>query len=90
MTKKEAIALGESRFYLSITSRQVAQFQLFEDKLCMPFAVYRQAVAETLDRKVGIHEFTTIGRRQMQMELTGELEGTELIPSDKKVRLRRR
>jgi len=57
MTKENAIALAESKFWEGMTHRQIAEFQMCEEKLCMPFSVFHEAVEKTLGRPVYTHEF---------------------------------
>ena len=57
MTKENAIALAESKFWEGMTHRQIAEFQMCEEKLCMPFSVFHEAVEKTLGRPVCTHEF---------------------------------
>jgi hypothetical protein len=57
MTKEKAIALAESKFWEGMTHRQIAEFQICEEKLCMPFSVFHEAVEKTLGRPVYTHEF---------------------------------
>jgi len=57
MTKEEAVNLYESNFYSNMTAREIAIFQLFEERLCIPFAVFHKAVEESLGRPVVDVEF---------------------------------
>jgi len=57
MTRQEALRLVESRFWESMTSAEIAQFQLNEDRLCMPFGVFQAAVERALGRSVVTYEF---------------------------------
>lgn len=57
MTKEKAIALAESKFWEGMTHKQIAEFQMCEEKLCMPFPVFHEAVEKTLGRPVYTHEF---------------------------------
>lgn len=57
MTKEQAIALAESKFWETLTPRQIAEFQMAEPLLCMPFGVFQDAVEKTLGRSVFTHEF---------------------------------
>ena len=57
MTKEEAIAKAESGWWKTATPREIVAFQLYEDRLCMPFADYQQAVETVLGRGVWTHEF---------------------------------
>ena len=90
MTKNEAIALYESEWWKHLTDFERAKFQLFEDKLCMPFDVFHKSIEATLDRPVCKHEF---GRNHdgLQKELLGDApaptiqEIMDLIPEDKRI-----
>lgn len=90
MTKEQAILLYDSGFWVEMGYRDRAVFQMFEDKMCMPFEVFHEAVEKTLGRPVFTHEFG-LNRKGLQMELMGEaklpsLEDiVNLIPEDKRV-----
>lgn len=90
MTKDQAIALAETRWWKDKTPRQVAMFQLFEDKLCMPFDLFHQAMEVALKRAVFTHEFVR-NRDGLQRELMGEKpaptmdEIMEMIPEAKRI-----
>ena len=57
MTREQAIELAESKFWESMSFRERATFQLFEEKMCMPFDVFHEAIVKTLGRPVWTHEF---------------------------------
>lgn len=57
MTKEKAIGLFDSKFWEEMTQRQIAEFQISEERLCMPFDVFQKAVENTLGRPVWTHEF---------------------------------
>jgi hypothetical protein len=57
LTKDEAVALADSKFWEKLTPRERAEFQLQEDRLCMPFAIFHEAVEIALGRPVFTHEF---------------------------------
>ena len=88
MTKKEALELFESKWWEKLTHRQRAEFQLFEDKLCMPFDVFHEAIEQSLDRPVYTHEFG-LDREGLQKEFLGNkpqptlADIINLIPKDK-------
>ena len=90
MTKAQAIALGESKFWESMTHRQIAEFQMCEKKLCMPFSVFHEAVEKTLGRPVFTHEFG-LNYQGLKDELfNGEAAPTleeiiNLIPEEKRI-----
>lgn len=90
MTKEQAIALSNSKFWESMTAREIATFQLFEDRLCIPFDVFHAAVEKTLKRPVFTHEFG-LAMDSLRAELLGKRpapsldEIIALIPADKRV-----
>jgi lysozyme family protein len=57
MTRDEAAALYESGFWKQMTQEEIAKFQIMEERLCMPFKVFHEAVMKTLGRPVFTHEF---------------------------------
>ena len=90
LTKEEAIAFYENKLYEKMSAKERAQFQLVQDKLCMPFDVFHEAVEEALGRPVWTHEFA-LNREGLIKELNGEQEPPtfediiNLIPEDKRV-----
>lgn len=57
MTKEEAKAKYDSKFWEHLTATEIVDFQLFEERLCMPFEVFHKAVENVLGRPVWAHEF---------------------------------
>ena len=57
MTKEEAIEKVATGWWKDATPREIVEFQLFEDRLCMPFAEFHQMVGKVLGRSVWTHEF---------------------------------
>jgi hypothetical protein len=57
MTKERAIALFDSKFWEDMSHEERARFQMNEERLCMPFDVFHEAVEKTLGRPVFTHEF---------------------------------
>lgn len=43
LTKEQAIAFSENKCYESMTYRQVAEFQIEQDRLCMPIDIFHEA-----------------------------------------------
>lgn len=90
MTKDQAIKLYDSEFWESMSHKERAMFQMFEDRLCMPFGVFQEAVEKALGRPVFTHEFG-LNRKGLQKELLGESnpptfeEIINLIPKDKQI-----
>ena len=90
MTKEEAIALGETKFWEKMTHREIAVFQMNEPLLCMPFSVFHEAIEKTLGRPVFTHEFA-MNYDGIMKELMGDApppsfeEILNLIPADKRI-----
>ena len=90
LTEKEAIAFHDNKLYENMSAKERAQFQLAQDRLCMPFDVFHEAVEEALGRPVFTHEFA-LNRQGLIKELNGEQEAPtfediiKLIPEDKRV-----
>ncbi|MCW5648374.1 MAG: hypothetical protein KIS62_01375 [Ramlibacter sp.] len=70
LTQAEAIALAESCAWEAWTCQQRAIFQIIQDRLCMPFEVFHEAVEKTLGRPVFTHEFG-LSRERLTQELAG-------------------
>jgi hypothetical protein len=60
LTKEQAIAFAESGDWKDWTAQEIVKFQLFQDKLCMPFDVFHEAVEKVLGRPVWTHEFALV------------------------------
>lgn len=89
LTKEQAIAFYENKLYENMTLKQRAEFQLEQDRLCMPFDVFHEAIENTLGRPVFTHEFAF--RDELRKEFYGKKEAPtfeeiiELIPEEKRV-----
>ena len=57
MTKEEALAKYNSKWWVGKTPREICDFQLYEARLCMPFDKFHEAIEKALDRSVWTHEF---------------------------------
>jgi hypothetical protein len=90
MTLEQAVALHDSGFWKQMDYRERAMFQMFEERLCMPFDVFHEAVEKTLGRPVFTHEFG-LNADGIRKELLGERPAPSmedilnLIPADKRV-----
>jgi len=89
MTKKQAIKLAESKFWEKLSYHNRAKFQLFEEKLCMPFSVFHEAMEKVLNRPIWTHEF--IKAEELKKEFLKEKKAPSLqeiinlIPSNKRI-----
>lgn len=90
LTKEEAIAFCDSKVYENWTYRQIAEFQMEQDLLCVPFGVFHEAIEKTLGRPVFTHEFG-FNREGLMKELLGGKEAptfeeiVNLIPKEKRL-----
>ena len=57
MTTEEAIEMGKTSWWVGKTPKEIVEFQLFEDMLCMNFGDFHLAVEQALGRPVFDHEF---------------------------------
>jgi len=57
LTKEQAIAFSESESYKGMSYQEIAEFQINQEKLCMPFGVFHEAIEKTINRPVFTHEF---------------------------------
>lgn len=75
LTKEQAIAFAENKCYENMSYRQIAEFQMEQDRLCMPFDVFHEAIEKALGRPVLTHEFC-LNRDGLRKELFGKKEST--------------
>lgn len=68
LTAEEACKMAESAWYEGKTNREIVEFQLFEEKLCMPLSVFHQALEDTLERPVQTIEMSSEGWGALQRE----------------------
>ena len=73
-----------------MTPREIAEFQMEQDRLCVPFDVFHKAIEDALGRPVYTHEFG-LNRDGLRKELNGEKESPtleeiiNLIPENKRI-----
>ena len=70
LTTEEARAFFDRRAWKTWTHEQIAHFQIVQDKLCVPFGIFQEAVEKTLGRPVYTHEFG-LNRDGLMRELEG-------------------
>lgn len=93
LTQGAAIALYESGWWKGMPDRDVVSFQLFQDRLCMPFGDFHAAVERVLKRPIWTHEFAFVD--QLRNEFLGNRpaptfeEIINLLPQDKVILLYR-
>lgn len=90
MEKEEAVKLYNSKFWETMSYRERATFQLFENLLCMPFEIFHEAIEKSLKRPVYTHELG-LNVEGLRKELMGEQpvptlqDILELIPKNKRI-----
>ena len=90
MTREQAIKLAESRWWEGMPPKDIATFQLHEERLCMPFDVFHEALEKAIGRPVFTHE-RGLDAEGIKRELLGDRpaptmeEIIALIPADKRV-----
>jgi hypothetical protein len=57
LTEKQAIALADSKVWENWTDEEIVRFQLFQERLCMDFERFHNAMSSVLSRPVFTHEF---------------------------------
>jgi hypothetical protein len=88
--RDKAVALAISEWWLGLTPREIATFQLFTEELSMPFGIFHEALEKTLGRPVWTHEFA-LNFDGIAAELLGEKgaptmeEIINLIPAAKRI-----
>lgn len=90
LTKEEAINFYDNKLYEEMNYKEKAVFQMQQDRLCMPFDVFHEAVEKTIGRPVFTHEFG-LNRDGLMKEILGEKEPptfdeiVRMIPKEKLV-----
>lgn len=57
LTKEQAIAFHDNEQWKGMSFKQKAILQISQEKLCMPFGIFHEAVEKTIGRPVFTHEF---------------------------------
>ena len=90
LTKEQALEFNDSKKYEAMSDREKAEFQIMQDRLCMPFSVFHEAVTKTIGRDVYTHEFG-LNREGIQAEIFDRKEAPSLediislLPADKTI-----
>jgi hypothetical protein len=71
LTEVQAIACNHSKQWEGWDLPTRALFQIHQDRLCMPFSVFHEAIEKTLKRPVFTHEFTSTNIPRLKSELFG-------------------
>lgn len=57
MTKEESLQKVATGWWIGKSAEDIVRFQLYEDRLCMPFGDFHEAVEKVLGRSVFTHAF---------------------------------
>lgn len=74
LTEEQAIKFADSSLWENLSYKQIVDFQLFQQRLCMPFDIFQQAMEEALNRPVFTHSFA------LRDNLVEEYLGTREVP----------
>lgn len=92
MTREEALSMVETKWWEDVPLKDAARFQLYEDRLVMPFDLFQNGVQELLGRPVWTHEFASTKKPGgLQEELEGKAgkptmeKIINLIPPEKRI-----
>lgn len=89
LTKQRAIAFAQSGDWKLWTDEQIVRFQLFQDKLCIDFGRFHEAIENVLGRHVWTHEFADIDRIKQEYLGTKPTptfeEIIDMIPAEKRI-----
>lgn len=68
LTKEEAMAYAATEWYKGKSAKEILDFQLFEDRLCMPLDLFQKALEEVLGHPVQTIDLCTKGWACLQYE----------------------
>ena len=68
LTRAQAMAFNDTHKWEAMDAIERSRFQLNQDRLCMPFAVFHQAITEALGRPVYVHELASISYDAIKAE----------------------
>lgn len=68
LNEAQAIKMAESKVWENWTDEQIVRFQLFQDRLCMNFSRFHEAMGKVLDRPVYTHEFCSSNHENLIKE----------------------
>lgn len=69
-TEEQAIEFYDSKKWELMSPRELAEFQIDQDLMCVPFSKFHAAMETALDRSVWTHEFAN--RVRLRDELMGK------------------
>lgn len=92
LTQKQAIKLAESEIWKDMILEEIAKFQLFQERLCVPFDKFHEAIEFVFGRPVWTHEFAfrdLLIREYLGKKSAPSMEEIiNLIPEEKRIIIR--
>lgn len=92
LTEEQAIGMAnDEAVWQNMSDSDKAHYQIFTDRLFMPFGEFQMAVERIIGRPVWTHEFASNGVTQLKLEVLGAApprtmdEILELIPAEKRI-----
>jgi len=82
-SKEKAIEMYKARWWEGKTAKEIVDVQLYQDKLCIEFAVFHKAMEEVLGRPVFTHEFAD--QKALQEEYEGKRQYDGIDASIKRI-----
>jgi lysozyme family protein len=90
-TEEEAIAIYNSNVWKDLDNEEIVKLQLFQNRLCMDFGRFHEAMEKVLDRPIWTHEFAKGNCDSLIKEYLGEKDKPSfediinLIPEEKRI-----
>ena len=89
LTREQAREIYDSQVWEEWSIEYIARFQLYQERLCVPFDVFHMAISEELGRDVWTHEFahSDILKAEYEEKIPHPTfeDITEMIPAEKRI-----
>lgn len=91
ITKEQAIRIAESGLWQDWSDEEKVKFQLYQNRLAMPWDEFSGAMCRVLGRPVFTHEFSQSNRAALMHEFEGKRKAPtfeeilDLIPAEKAI-----
>ena len=89
LTREQAIKMAKSGIWKKWSDEQIVGFQLYQDKMCMDFDRFHEALEKCLGRPVWTHELAFIDNIRLEFEGIKTKPSFEeimnLIPEEKRL-----
>lgn len=69
-TKKQSLKIYKSDIWKDMSNEEIVKLQLYQECICVPFKVFKDAIKSVLGRDVYTHEFTQPGLLKREYEGT--------------------